>query len=363
MATNAERIVLPALAVGSGALALVAGWPLTWWQALALVVATSALVAACTLDVLLEPLSLVVLVGVVVSQVDRDLEPALFLVSLLALVVTSAGPFTWRVAVLVALMVATPVVAGLVGDEVSNGVWLLGIGFPAAMGWVVGRQERLTQDLAEARLALAEQRVVDERRRIARDVHDLVGHGLAAALVQIASARHVLRRDPEAADEALGIAERVARSSMRELRTTVAALRDATEAATSLPSAGDIAELVHSVRDSGREVRLVTRGDPETVDPVVGLVLYRVCQESLANAARHAPGAPVVVEVDIAEDAATVVVRNGPAAGPVVAEPDRPRFGLQGMRERAEVVGGQFEAGPDGGGWRVRCVVPTQEDR
>ena len=142
MATNAERIVLPALAVGAGALALVAGWPLTWWQVLALVVATSALVAACTLDIPLEPLSLVVLVGVVVSQVDRDLEPALFLVSLLALVVTGAGPFTWRVAVLVALMMATPVLAGLVGDEVSNGIWLLGIGFPAAMGWVVGEQSR-----------------------------------------------------------------------------------------------------------------------------------------------------------------------------------------------------------------------------
>ena len=363
MATNAERIVLPALAVGAGALALVAGWPLTWWQALALVVATSALVAACTLDVPLEPLSLVVLVGVVVSQVDRDLEPALFLVSLLALVVTGAGPFTWRVAVLVALMVATPVVAGLVGDEVSNGIWLLGIGFPAAMGWVVGRQERLTQELAEARLALAEQRVVDERRRIARDVHDLVGHGLAAALVQIASARHVLRRDPEAADEALGIAERVARSSMRELRRR--SRRCATRRRPPRRCRPPATSRSWCTPCATRAARSgwSPAATPRPWTPWSGLVLYRVCQESLANAARHAPGAPVVVEVDIAEDAATVVVRNGPAAGPVAAEPDRPRFGLQGMRERAEVVGGQLEAGPDGGGWRVRCVVPTQEDR
>src|SRR3954454_4622472 len=343
-------------------LALVTGWPLAWWQVLALVVATSALVALCTLDVPLLPFSLLVLAGVLVSQVDRDIESALFLVSLLALVVTSAQPFSGRVAVLVALMLATPVVAGLVGDEVSNGIWLLGIGFPAAMGWVVGRQERLTHDLADARLALAEQQVVDERRRIARDVHDLVGHGLAATLVQITSARHVLRRDPDSADEALEVAERVARSSMRELRTTVAALRDATVATTSLPNATDIPGLVDTARDSGREVRLVTRGDPANVDPVVGLALYRVCQESLANAARHAPGAPVVVEVEVEGAAALLDVQSGPATVPVAVERDRLRFGLQGMRERVEAVGGQLEAGPDGAGWRVRCVIPRLAD-
>lgn len=354
--------MLPALSLGSGVLALVAGWPLPWWQALALVVATSALMIACVVHPpvgVMALLVLVVVVGALVAQVGRDLEPALFLVSVMAVVVTSAEPFTWRVGVFVGVLVATPVVAGLVGDELSNGLWLLGILLPAAMGWLFGRQERLTEHLAAARLALAEQRVAEERRRVARDVHDLVGHGLAAALVQIASARHVLRRDPDAADEALEIAERVARSSMGELRLTVAALRDPTDVATALPSAADIGELVRSVRASGREVRLHTHGDPETVEAVVGLVLYRVCQESLANAARHAPGAAVAVELDVAGGAAAVAVRNGPATRHTVPEADQPRFGLQGMRERAEVVGGRVEAGPDGAGWRVCCVVPV----
>lgn len=363
METDAERVVLPALAVGAGVLAIGTGWPLTWWQALAVVVATAALVAVSALDVPLAPYSLVVVVGVVVAQVGRDLEPALFLVSLLALVVTSSGPFTWRSAVLLTLMAATPVVAAMVGDDVASEIWLLGIGFPAAMGWVVARQERLTQELADARLALAEQQVVDERRRIARDVHDLVGHGLAGALVQIASARHVLRRDPEAADEALEAAERVARSSMGELRTTVAALRDADSAPTSLPTATDIVELVRSVRASGREVRLVSRGELAVLEPIVGLALYRVCQESLANAAGHAPGATVTVELDVDEAAAVLVVSNGPARQPPHTDPDRPGFGLQGMHERVEVLGGQLDAGPHGDGWRVRCVVPRQEDR
>lgn len=354
--------MLPTLSLGSGVLALVAGWPLPWSQTLALVVATAALVVACVLDPPADVaalLVLVVVVGVVTAQVGRDLEPALFLVSVLAAVVTRAGPLTWRSAVLVAVLVATPVASELVGDELSNGLWLLGILLPAAMGWLIGRKERLTERLAQARLALAEQRVAEERQRVARDVHDLVGHGLAAALVQIASARHVLRRDPEAADEALEIAERVARSSMGELRMTVAALRDPEDAARSLPSAGDIEELVSSLRASGQEVSLLTHGDPETVDAVAGLVLYRVCQESLANAARHAPGAPVVVELDVTAGGAAVAVRNGPAERSVVAEGNRPRFGLQGMRERAEVVGGRVEAGPDGAGWRVRCVVPA----
>jgi signal transduction histidine kinase len=358
---TADRVVLPALAVGAGALALLAGWPLTWWQALALVVATVALLVLCTLDVALTPLTLLVCGAVVVSQVGRDLEPALFLVSLLALVVTGAGPFTWRIGLMVVAMLATPVMAGLVGDEVSLGVWLLGIGFPAAMGWVVGRQDRLTRELADARLALAEQRVTEERRRIARDVHDLVGHGLAAALVQITSARHVLRHDPDSAEEALEVAERVARSGMRELRTTVAALRDVTEPSTSLPGLADLDDLVRAGRAAGRHVGLVRRGDPADVDAVVGLTLYRVCQESLANAARHAPGTPVSIELDTEGPEVVLDVRNGLPEAPAATEVERPRFGIQGMRERVEVVGGHLEAGPDGRDWWVHCVIPGSE--
>src|SRR5262249_3323054 len=130
------------------------------------------------------------------------------------------------------LAVASPGVVRLIETRgnISVGIWILGIAFPWVIGRTILRQGRLAAQLDATRRELDEQAMLEERRRIARDVHDFVGHGLAAVMLQVTSGRLVLRRDPSAAEEALRSAEDVGRRSMQELRRTVALLRSDDEA-------------------------------------------------------------------------------------------------------------------------------------
>jgi signal transduction histidine kinase len=268
-----------------------------------------------------------------------------------------------KAAALGLLALAAPVGTALIQDpaEISLGIWLLGIAFP----WVVGRaaagQRQLMEELEASRRELAQQAVLDERRRIARDVHDLVGHGLAAVMLQLTSARHVLRRDPAAAEEALYSAEEVGRRSMGELRRTVALLRsDEAGVAPPLPSATEIPELVGEARAGGLLVELHKRGDLSRIGPSVGVALYRITQEALANAARHAPRARTVLTLEVAPERASLVAETTGPVGTGVTARERPRYGLIGMRERASAIGGDFAAGPTPEGWRVSCGVPLE---
>jgi signal transduction histidine kinase len=311
------------------------------------------------------PLALValgVIVPVVVAQRSGELEPLFFDVSLLAFVVGRWSPSLTSAVVLGVAAAASPVLVSLIQDpsEIAVGIWIVGIAFPWALGQAVARQARLAAELDATRRELAEQAILSERRRIARDVHDFVGHGLAAVMLQITSARHVLRRDPDSAEEALRSAEEVGRRSMQELRRTVALLRseDDGDVLPPLPSATDIPLLVDQARAGGLSVELRLRGDLSRVSPSVGIALYRIAQEALANAARHAPRARTVLGLELADgrvlfDAET----SGPSAASSV-DPDRPRFGLIGMRERAAALGGELVAGPTPDGWRIRCRLP-----
>ena len=158
--------------------------------------------------------SAAVVVRVVVAQRSGSYEPLMFEVSVLAFVVGRwSGSLTTAVA-LGLLAVASPVVVGVIGprDNFSVAIWILGIAFPWLIGRAVLRQGQLAAALQATRRELAEQAMPEERRRIARDVHDFVGYGLAAVMLQVTSARHVLRRDPAAAEEALLSAEEVGAS-------------------------------------------------------------------------------------------------------------------------------------------------------
>jgi signal transduction histidine kinase len=263
------------------------------------------------------------------------------------------------------LAVAAPVVAAVIQDptEIAVGIWVLGITFPWVLGRGFARQVELAAQLDASRRELAEQAVLAERRGIARDVHDLVGHGLAAVMLQVTSARHVLRRDPAAAEEALRSAENLGRRSMNELRRTLALLRSDDDAAVAppLPSATEIAALVDNAAAGGLDVELRVRGDLSRVSPSVGVAAYRITQEALANAALHAPHAQTVVGLELADGQVRLEVDSH---GPDVATPDserqRPRYGLIGMRERATALGGEFAAGPTPEGWSVRCRLPLE---
>jgi signal transduction histidine kinase len=310
---------------------------------------------------------LAVLVPVVVSQRAGDLEPLMFEVSLLGYVVGRWAASRAEAVALGVLALTAPPVASLVQNpsEIAAGIWILGIAFPWVLGRSAARQRLLAARLRATERELAEQTLLGERRRIARDVHDFVGHGLAAVMLQITSARHVLRRDPAAADEALRSAEDVGRRSMRELRRTVALLRSDDEAlaAAPLPSAEEISSLVEDARVGGLAVQLQTRGDLSRVTPSVGVALYRITQEALANAAQHAPDARTALGIEVGEARASLVAdTTGPTAPDTAGDPDRPRYGLLGMRERATALGGEFAAGPTATGWRVTCQLPLEAD-
>jgi signal transduction histidine kinase len=204
------------------------------------------------------PLALVsvaVLVPVVAAQRSGHLEPLMFELSLLAFVV---GRWSKSLATAVALgllTAAAPVVVSVVQEpaEINVGIWMLAVAFPWAVGRAVARQAQLAAQLDETRRELDRQALLSERRRIARDVHDFVGHGLAAMMLQVTSARHVLRRDPAAAEEALRSAEDVGRRSMQELRRTVSLLRsDEDGAVDPLPAATEIPTLVEHARGRPR---------------------------------------------------------------------------------------------------------------
>jgi signal transduction histidine kinase len=356
---DADRVVVPALTVGAVLLAVLTD-PGSPWETAALVVAGVALVARVAFGAPLPVTVPLVLLGVAGSLWTGHLESGLFLLSLLALVLAGWEPITGLVVALLGATFAVPPVLAALRPETdfSTGIWMLGIAFPAALGWGVGRQLTLARQLADARLALAEQAILDERRRIARDVHDMVGHGLAATLVQIASARHVLRRDPDAADEALGVAERVGRSSMQELRATLSLLRDADAPEVgALPGAEEISGLVEAARATGLRVSLRVVGDLARLDRAVGLTLHRIAQEALTNASRHAPGAETVMVLDASGSQARLDVLSRGTSGPDDPDP-RGRFGIRGMAERAEAVGGSLSAGPSPEGWLVRAVIP-----
>jgi signal transduction histidine kinase len=308
-------------------------------------------------------LSLAVLVPVVIAQRSGQLEPLLFEASLLTFVVARAAPSTAAAVALGLLSMLAPVAASVIQDpsEIAVGIWIMGIAFPWLFGRAAARQGELVAQLQATRRELAQQALLVERRRIARDVHDFVGHGLAAVMLQVTSARHVLHRDPAAAEEALRTAEEVGRRSMRELRRTVALLRSDDEAAVTapLPSVGEIAALVDDARSGGLAVELRMRGDESAIAPGVGVALYRIAQEALANAARHAPRAQTVLALEVRDGRACLSAETtGPTVAASGAESERGGYGLVGMRERAAALGGELTAGPTSEGWLVSCSLP-----
>jgi len=312
----------------------------------------------------LAALTLAVLVPVVLAQRSGQLEPLLFEASLLAFVVARWSRSLPAAIVLGLLAAVSPVVVGVIQDpsQIAVGIWILGIAFPWAIGHALARQGQMAAALEATRRELAEQALLAERRRIARDVHDLVGHGLAAVMLQLTSARHVLRRDPAAAEVALRSAEEVGRRSMQELRRTVALLRSDDEhgLAAPLPSAAEIPALVDQTRAGGLAVELRLSGDLSRVPAGVGIAVYRIAQEALSNAARHAPRARTVLQLGLTDREVRLVAET---SGPTdAAGSGQGGYGLIGMRERAAALGGELVAGPTAGGWRVSCRLPLDAE-
>ena len=246
-------------------------------------------------------------------------------------------------------------------DYEGAAVWAFGIGMGWVSGFLIQHTLRLLADLKEAQTALLEQATADERRRIAREVHDVVAHSLAVTMLNLSGARLALAgSDPEAAREALEEAERLGRQSLTDIRRTVGLLGGTDGVAAAAPSGEGVDALVESYRSAGLEVTATV--DPRVRDlaPAVGLTVYRIVQEALANVVKHAPGSPAELELTC-DGELRLRVRsrlngspNGDGGG---------GLGIGGMRDRAGLVGGELTAGPTGDGWWcVELVVPLVKE-
>jgi signal transduction histidine kinase len=177
--------------------------------------------------------------------------------------------------------------------------WWLGMLFSWLTAHLLARQRRLLLALRAAQADLRVRAAAEERHRIAHEVHDVIAHALTVTLLQITGARHVLFRDPASADTALGEAERLGRQSLADIRRTVRLLSDTRSpgAAAPLPTLEDLPDLVEGFRHAGLAIDLHVHGEAGQLPPASSLGLYRIVQEALANAAKHAPGARVDVEL------------------------------------------------------------------
>ncbi|WP_327168422.1 sensor histidine kinase [Streptomyces subrutilus] len=226
-------------------------------------------------------------------------------------------------------------------------------------------QERNAQLLRE-RAMVAGQARLRERQRIAQDMHDSLGHQLALISVHTGA----LEVDPHLTDrqlEAVGVLRQASVAAMHELREVVGILRDGIEAPVPVEEAAQpaargvagIGGVVEAARGAGTDVRLTVTGEPRPLAAACDHAAYRIVQEGLTNAYKHAPGAPIAVELRYEDDSLVVEIANGPAAGPGAGEVVSGGQGLTGLRERARLVGGMVHAGAvEGGGFRVAGVLP-----
>jgi signal transduction histidine kinase len=237
------------------------------------------------------------------------------------------------------------------------GAWLVGDMVRSLRGY--RQQLQLVQDrraVEELRLARAE-----ERLRLSREVHDVVSHSLSSIAVQAGVGRLVLAEQPGQAAAALAAIETASRSALDELRTLLRQIRDPQDADdATTPRLSDLAALVARLGGAGLDVSYHSTGQPRPYSTAVELCAYRIAQEALTNVTKHASGARTQVEVDHGSDQLTVTVIN--SGSPVLAgRAASGGLGIQGMRERAELLGGTLTAGPRSvGGFMVTARLPVQ---
>lgn len=285
---------------------------------------------------------------------------------LFSLVIATYTVARWkrlRVAVIAAAIALPLLLAHVFTNPAAlDGLWGLGPGAAwIVVPFTVGLTRRLVVDAAARQRADVERRALDDERiRLASEVHDIVGHGLAAIQMQADIARHVRDRKPEQVDIALDAISRASAEALGELRATLAAItpeHTVTSRDTRAPTPGlaRVADLCDRMRDSGIHIDLSIGGHPRPVDPAVDVAAYRVIQESLTNVAKHATERHASVEVRYEPDAVHLEVVNLTASGEPVSE----GFGIAGMRRRVDAAGGEITASRSGREFRVTADLPA----
>ena len=278
--------------------------------------------------------------------------------------VYSVGAHVGRPASLIAAGATAAALPLLVLGESNLGFWELAAilaGFAAA--WLLGDNRRTRRERAarveSERQANVQRTAAEEQARMARELHDIIGHSVSVMTIQAAAAGDAFDSRPAQVREALRAIESTGRETLAELRRLLAGVQpDESGAFAPAPGLGNLEALAQRVRAAGLAVELLVERGPEPLPPSVDLSAYRIVQEALTNTLKHAGATKARVEVRETGDTLEIdVVDDGQGAVTVT-----PGNGIIGMRERAALFGGHLSAGPAaGGGFAVRARIPVQE--
>ncbi len=247
-------------------------------------------------------------------------------------------------------------------------------GLAGAIGdWARTRRLYASADRERIRLLefereeLEHRAVQEERERIARELHDVVTHHVSVFVIQAGAGLTALDRRPDQARSALAAIARTARQALTDMRRMLGILGesgdDGDDARAPMPGLDRLGELIEQVRAAGLPVELAIAGDRRPLDAGIELSAYRIVQEGLTNVLKHAEGGRAHVELDFGERTLDIVITDEGGTGRRdISDGSDGGHGLVGMRERAALFGGGFEAGPTPTGFRVRASLPTEPD-
>ncbi len=332
--TRPDRLAVTLIVIAASATAARRRWPVP-----TLVVATTATSAYLVLGYPYGPVLATVAVSVYSVARRRPLAPA---------AIAAGGAL---LVLLVHILTNPGALAGAAG-LIPGTAWV-------AIPFTLGVARRTVQEAVARERAENERRLVDaERLRLAQEVHDVVGHGLAAIQMQADIALHLQTTKPGQAHVALEAISRASSDALAELRATLAAITpDVSDDRAPIPGLARVDDLRRRVQDAGVTVEVAVHGPPRALPAAADLAAYRILQESLTNVVKHSPHPRATVEIAYRADAVTVTVANQDlAAGDHVEG-----FGIAGMRRRASHLGGTLTAGPARPGvFEVRATIPLR---
>lgn len=320
------------------------------------------------------PVALLTLLGCAVYYPLSTADGPLLLAFAVALCTVAAEGRT-AVAVLLAVVAMLLVGYGEVGsgqrhlDDTSLYLFAGWLVAAVAIGGLVRNRRAYLHEAEQRMRAVAREkeeearsRAGEERLRIARELHDVLGHHLSLIHVQAGAALHRIDADPAQARSALSSIKQASKEALQDLRATIGVLRQVDEAAPTAPTPGlaRVDDLVAQARATGLAVHVQTDGEARPLPPEVDLAGYRIVQEALTNVTRHAGARTACVRISYTGHDVGVQIDDDGTGAP---ERDAGRGnGIRGMEERARALGGEFSAGPrESGGFRVRARLPLRE--
>jgi signal transduction histidine kinase len=372
-----RRLPVPVLDLVLGMLCLALAWAelLIWdeWSPSSRALQAVSVTVVCSAIVIRRrfPLATVVVAAAGSMLVLLGGQPPQILgVGLAAMVIAysiGAGLDGPRLLVALALFLSTWLIRDIVDPNLNGGdIAIDGLFFamPFAVGRVARHRERQVELVARVGEDRTDEAIRRERARIARELHDVIAHGMSVMVVQADAARHGLEPGDEETRAALTAIERTGRESLREMRRLLGLLReDDGEGTALLPQPGltGVGALVQSVRQAGLPVDLRISGEPRPLSPGIDVAAYRIVQEALTNALRHAGPARATVEIGYGDREVTLRIEDT-GRGNGASQNDG--NGLVGMRERALLYGGSFDAGRrPGRGFIVAVTIPLETPR